>query len=74
MIFTIVLTREALAQFRNLENSNPAKYTKVCKTIGLMETNLRSKSLNTVSVKQQPPSIVNRKMLHLSSVFIGWFC
>ena len=30
--------------------------------------------MQLVSVKQQPPSIVNRKMLHLSSVFIGWFC
>jgi hypothetical protein len=47
MTFRIVLTDEAWEAFNRLAAQNPTKHEKVRKTLGLMETDLRSKSLQT---------------------------
>jgi hypothetical protein len=47
MTFTVRLTNEARETYNRLATENPAKYDKVRKTLGLMETNLRSSSLQT---------------------------
>lgn len=47
MRFKLKFTGEAKATLTRLQESEPKKYRKVLKTLGLMEVNLRHPSLNT---------------------------
>jgi hypothetical protein len=47
MRFRLVVTSEAKAVLKELENFDPKKHKKVLKTLGLMETNLRHPGLKT---------------------------
>jgi hypothetical protein len=47
MQFRLKITSEAKAVLAQLETSNPKKYKKVLKILGLMEVNLRHPGLKT---------------------------
>jgi len=47
MQFRLLFTQQARDTLASLEKTDPMKYQKVLKTLGLMEINLRHPSLNT---------------------------
>lgn len=47
MQFRLEFQPEAEEALTNLQQTNPKKYQKILKTLGLMQTNLRHPSLNT---------------------------
>ena len=47
MTFRVLLSHEARAALDGLANSDPVRHRKVRKTLGLMESNIRSQGLQT---------------------------